>query len=468
MREQSFDVIVIGAGLGGLLSAAQLLEQGQHVAIVERLAHVGGRFTAKTFQGAQVSTGAVHMLPFGSNGVVAAMLRELQVPHRVRDAEVFGSFLVRGRQIRVRSVLALARVVGARHFPRFVALGAAMFLRPPRSEERQLTFAQWLARQGVTRAQYPTMVAFFERVAHFTLSVDLDQVAYVEVCAAVKNMFRYGPPGIVDGGCAAVATALEGNVRDLGGEFLLQHDAQAILAHDGEVRGVSVRSRLTGDQFELYAPLVVSDIAPEQTLKMAGGTASEVSAAQPDSDEHATGLKTHVLSRDSLIDHRGILYCLDTARIAGVVQPSNSDPRLAPAGEHLIITHQLWRPERETIAAARAHALADLELLLGPKSNGRWRVLTMSQYHDEWPVNRKIQGRDVVPQTELHGLYMVGDAVKPSGYLMVEGVAQSVNLMLDSLAADPAHAGHVAPKPSRRRALRWFIAPPAPYTPPAH
>ena len=63
------DVIVIGAGLGGLLSAAQFLDRGQRVVVVERLAHCGGRFTAKTFQGAQVSTGAVHMLPFGTNEI---------------------------------------------------------------------------------------------------------------------------------------------------------------------------------------------------------------------------------------------------------------------------------------------------------------------------------------------------------------------------------------------------------------
>ncbi|HEX5440381.1 MAG TPA: FAD-dependent oxidoreductase, partial [Ktedonobacterales bacterium] len=86
---RDYDVVVIGAGLGGLLSAAQFLRRGQRVAVVERLAHPGGRFTAKTFHGAQVSTGAVHMLPFGTNGELAAMLRALGVPHHIHDSEVF-------------------------------------------------------------------------------------------------------------------------------------------------------------------------------------------------------------------------------------------------------------------------------------------------------------------------------------------------------------------------------------------
>ncbi len=520
MREEQFDVVVIGAGLGGLLSAAQFLGRGKRVAVVERLAHVGGRFTAKTFQGAQVSTGAVHMLPFGSNGVLAGMLRDLRVPHRVHDAEVFGSFHVRGRQIRARSVLALARVLGPQQYARFLHLGAQMFLRAPHADERALSFRAWLARQGVTSAGYPDLVAFFERMSHFALSIDLDQVTYPEVCATMKNMFRYGPPGIVEGGCAAVAGALEARILAAGATLLLNHDVPQILTAGDAVCGIRARDRATGEEIILRAPLVISNIGPQATEALVaspptcgkegetvqpdvsvdprdqgsqqpggssisshvasapGGRVSRsplsISAGEQGSHaatggpgmEPATGLKTHVLTTRSLIDHKGIMYCLDTERIAGVVQPSNSDARLAPPGEHLLITHQLWRPERETIAQARAHALADLVRRLGPQERGTWRVLTMSQYHDAWPVNRAVQGADTIPQTRLRGLYLVGDAVKPSGYLMVEGVAQSVNALMDAVdralptAIVPAQ---LPPKPPRRRAFVWLIAPPAPH-----
>lgn len=84
-------------------------------------------------------------------------------------------------------------------------------------------------------------------------------------------------------------------------------------------------------------------------------------------------------------------------------------------------------------------------------------------------MNRIAQGADVAPETSVQGLYLVGDAVKPSGYLMVEGVAQSVNSFLDLLdAIDQGKADgplgmpslrrtrNVAPPPSRFRALRWL------------
>ena len=167
----------------------------------------------------------------------------------------------------------------------------------------------------------------------------------------------------------------------------------------------------------------------------------------------ASGLKVHLLSDDSIIPHSGIMYCLDTQRIAGIVQPSNSDRRLAPPGKHLLITHQLMRSD--DVNAEREAARADLRYLFGDDFGTRVDILTMSQYRGEWPVNRAQQGEDVSPETGLAGLYLVGDAVKPSGYLMVEGVAQSVNALLDTLDT-PRMARRIRrhTRPTRRRSHR--------------
>ena len=257
-----YDVVVIGAGLGGLLSAAQFLRRGRRVAVVERLAHPGGRFTAKTFQGAQVSTGAVHMLPFGTNGELAAMLRALGVPHAIHDSEVFASFHVRGKQIVTRSVLQLASVLGARQFGQFAQLGYAMLLREPRPNERQQTYRQWLD-QRISRAASPELYAYFERVCHFALSVDLDDVLYPEIVETTRNMFRYGAPGIVEGGCAALTGELERRVTGAGGELLLEHETLDITREQGAATGALVRDKRSGEIAHLRAPLVISNIGPD-------------------------------------------------------------------------------------------------------------------------------------------------------------------------------------------------------------
>lgn len=482
MHEQTFDAIVIGAGLGGLLSAAQLLRRGKHVAVIERLPRCGGRFTAKTFQGVQVSTGAVHMVPFGSSGVLARMLSRLRIPYRFFDADVFGSFHVRGKQYRARGLLGVCAFLGPRQFFWFARLGYLMFLRPLPASERGLPFDRWLARH-INVARNPQLVAFFERISRFALSLELRQVSTAEVIETTKNMLRFGAPGIVEGGCAMLTHAIEQRLREQGAALYLRTEVMHILAADECVTGVRVRDKQAGDESLLRAPLVVSDIGPRATTALLDNRQvrqAEVLHTGSDEErndgwEEAIGLKVHILSDVSLIPHKGIMYCLDTRRIAGMVQPTNSDPRLAPPGKHLLISHQVI--QSRDIDEEKALALADLRTMFGAAFDQHCRVLTMSAYRGEWPVNRAAQGEDVRAETSVPGLYLVGDAVKPSGYLMVEGVAQSVNQLLDLLDAVEQNQGAESPErarghksqrrprnvtrpPSRLNALRWLFEAP--------
>ena len=481
---QHFDAIIVGAGLGGLLSAAQLLERGKRVLVLERLPHVGGRFTAKNFHGVQVSTGAVHMIPFGSSGVLAQMLNRLHIPHRFFDADVFGSFHVHGKQYRARGLLGVARFLGPVQFFWFLRLGYLMFLHPLPILERTLSFDIWLERH-IPLEQNSQLVAFFAAISRFALSLELSQVSTAEVVRITKNMFRYGAPAIVQGGCGELSHQLEQHILAHNGQIRLSCDVAQLLEADGCVTGVRVRDKATKEETVILAPLVVSDIGPRATVALLHShrvtqaevlkpkyadlsadnelmsTMNELQAEQTNLQE-AVGLKVHILSDISLIPHKGIMYCLDTKRIAGMVQPTNSDPGLAPVGKHLLISHQVIRSNN--VEEERALALADLHTLFGEAFDKHCRVLTMGTYRGEWPVNRSAQGEDVSPSLSLPGLYMVGDAVKPAGYLMVEGVAQSVNRFLDLLdysivdnsVGRIRRSQNVTKPPSRLNALRWL------------
>ena len=485
MQDSSYDAIIIGAGLGGLLSAAQLVQRKKRVVVLERLPHSGGRFTAKTFQGVQVSTGAVHMVPFGSSGVLARMLRHLHIPHHFFDADVFASFHIHGKQVRSRGLLGVFKFLGPRQFFWFTRVGYLMFLHPLPIAERTMPFDAWLARH-IDVKRNRELVAFFERISRFALSLELHQVSTLEVVNTTKNMFSFGAPGIVRGGCAALIGELEQRLREEGAELCLRHDVLHILAEDGHVTGVRVRDKESGEEVVLSAPVVVSDIGPRttdallhnrqvtqaQVLKQQRAATSQQDADESNEPQEAIGLKVHMLSDVSLIPHKGIMYCLDTQRIAGIVQPTNCDPRLAPAGKHLVISFQVM--QSSNLEEEKALALADLRMLFGETFEKHCRILTISAYRGEWPVNRIVQGEDVAAETAVQGLYLVGDAVKPSGYLMVEGVAQSVNQFLDLFDASEQEKGtsivsrmrsqrkarppqrNVIPPPSRLHALRWL------------
>jgi phytoene dehydrogenase-like protein len=492
MQEQHYDAIIIGAGLGGLLAAAQLVQRGKRVVILERLPHCGGRFTAKTFQGTQVSTGAVHMIPFGSSGVLARMLRRLRIPHHFFDADVFASFHVHGKQIRSRGLLGLYKVFGPRQFLWFTLIGYFMFLRRLPAYQRDLPFDQWL-KNHINLSKNRELTAFFQCISRFALSLELSQVSTQEVIKTTKNMLRFGAPAIVEGGCGALTGELERYLLEHQADLRLRFDVLQILQADAQVMGVRARNKANSEELCFLAPLVISDIGPRATDSLLLNrqiTQAEVLKQQEQSGEtqnivseynhEAIGLKVHLLSDVSLIPHKGIMYCLDTQRIAGMVQPTNCDPRLAPPGKHLLISHQVI--QSNDIEDEKRLALADLRLMFGDFMDKHCHILTMSVYRGEWPVNRIAQGADISSDTSVQGLYLVGDAVKPSGYLMVEGVAQSVNQFLDLLDSrkedeteiTPAnfdsncqsaqsrnhYPSNVIPPPSRLNALRWLLKPP--------
>src|SRR5947209_12277237 len=263
-HQHDSDAIIIGAGLGGLLSAAQLLQRGKRVVVLERLPHCGGRFTAKTFQGVQVSTGAVHMVPFGSSGVLARMLRRLHIPHHFFDADVFASFHVHGKQFRSRGLLGVFKFLRIRQSFWFIRVGYLMFFRRLPLEERALPFDVWLGRH-IDIKKNRELTAFFESISRFALSLELSHVTTAEVVKMTTNMFRYGAPGIVQGGCAALTHALEQRLLELGAEIRLRSDVMQILSTDGRVTGVRIRNKSTGEESLLHAPLVVSDVGPRAT-----------------------------------------------------------------------------------------------------------------------------------------------------------------------------------------------------------
>src|SRR5205807_2038681 len=163
-----------------------------------------------------------------------------------------------------RGLLGVFKFLSAYQAFWFLRIGYLMFFRRLPWHEHNLPFDRWLERY-IPIERNPQLIAFFQSISRFALSLELSQVRTAEVIRTTKNMLRYGAPAIVEGGCGGLTKQLEETIISLGGEIWLACEVLQILHENGQVAGVRVRNRANGEERVLVAPLVVSDIGPRAT-----------------------------------------------------------------------------------------------------------------------------------------------------------------------------------------------------------
>jgi phytoene dehydrogenase-like protein len=439
--------VVVGAGLGGLLAAAAIAKKGGSVLVLERLRYVGGRFTTVDQDGYGITTGALHMLPHGGGGPLARAMRELGLAFEMVPRDMMASFHFRGQHVlwnRPWDVMRLFGAQGRLDLLKITTMLSAPFA-PARSEAQP--FSDWLATQTRER----TLHHFFASFIEFAVSVQSDQISFGEMRAIHQHVLRHGMPGIPVGGCAAVIQALVDFIRAHHGEIRTGVEVARIVVDDtvDRVQGVEFRNRHAGDSVELHVPLVVSDAGPEATRRLLNSAGPRVLGDMPQLDK-AAGLKLHIVSTRSLIPHNGIMLCLDKRRISGMVEVSRAVPSVVPSGMHMIDTFQVMRSD--SLTEERDLAVADLRDIFGNDFDRHCHIVRASAFRSRWPVNQARQGADLHDQEPVPGLLMVGDAYKPKGYIMAEGVAAGVRRIA------PRLPGTHSSEHQARRTRAWASA----------
>jgi phytoene dehydrogenase-like protein len=88
--------VVVGAGVGGLCAAARLAALGWQVTVLERLRHVGGRWSTREVDGFKLPTGAFLI---AMDDPLAETFTELGVEFPVRAIEERTAYLVDGKVV---------------------------------------------------------------------------------------------------------------------------------------------------------------------------------------------------------------------------------------------------------------------------------------------------------------------------------------------------------------------------------
>jgi phytoene dehydrogenase-like protein len=422
--DREFDYAIIGSGLGGLLAAASLARQGKKVIVLESLGFLGGRFTGFDYAGCRICSGALHMLPHGAKGPLGQILVSLDLDVRLSPVMAVRSFEFKGKtrisegnENLFKSFSILEKADLAR-----IMLGLKMHekLSP------ETDFGAWIKSQ--TRSEL--IYRMFQKSINFILSLEPDEISYTEMRAILRNARYYGTPAVILGGCKELIQKLEQFILHNNGTILTAAQAKEILIQDGRISGLVYLDRRSGTVRTLQCQTVVSDIGLQPTADLVKSESPIIWAGDPAS-QSARGFRACFLSSQPLMEHNGVMFCLDSQTICAITQPSSADPALAPPGQHLIITYQL--PKTNNIRNEATRALDDLVKIGGPGFQDGLQLLNAGYFGGNWPVNRAVQGLDLKNIMPLPGLFMVGDQFKPTGLLMAEGVAGSVSRALEEI-----------------------------------
>lgn len=413
--------IVIGAGLGGLLSAARLSQAGYQVDVFERLPITGGRFTNLNYKGFQLSSGAFHILPHGPSGPLAQLLKEVKADVKI----------VRSDQTAVRVPL---KKGDPDYGKGFKDISFTEFATPLSHKDRVKIALLVVS----TRKNHPTgstlqawirnqfkdewLVKFADSFCGWALSLRSDEVPVEEVFEIIENMYRFGGPGVPIGGCKGVIDALETVIAANGGKIYTKTEVSRILVENGRAAGV-----IAGDKAH-EANLVISNLGHAATASLC----SEALSGERYSDylrmletlKPSAGIKICLAADEPLVGHSGVLLTPYAKRVNGIDEVTQVDPKLAPAGKHLTMSHQHVAPENiKNLENEIELGLKDLNEIFPGK---KYEVLLIQSYHDDWPVNRAASGTDPRNETPIPELYVVGDGAKGKGGIEVEGVALGV------------------------------------------
>ncbi|TGC10691.1 phytoene desaturase family protein [Methanolobus halotolerans] len=414
--------IIIGSGLGGLLSAAKLSKAGHDVEVFEQLPLIGGRFTNITYKGFQLSTGALHMIPHGPSGPLARLLNDvgaevtivrekpaavIRIPRKRGDTDYkFGHKDLLFEDFKLPFSL-INRIK--------LAFYIIYTRKNPPTEG---SFDEWCTKHIEQEWSHRISDSFFG----WALSLRSSDVPVEEAFEIIENLYRYGGAGVPLGGCKAITDALAGIIRANGGIIHTSAEVTKIVTDNGGIKGVVSEGQ------KYISDLVISDIGHSATVDLLDSDAESTEMQNYINEtkklKPSAGVKICLSSDKPLIGHGGVLLTPYAKRINGINEVTNMDPALAPAGKHLTMSHQcVCEGDIDELEKEIELGLRDLEDIFAGKN---YEVLLIQSYSNGWPVNRSSSGTDLTNSTPVRNLFVVGDGAKGKGGIEVEGVALGV------------------------------------------
>lgn len=433
MREK-YDVVVIGAGIGGLCAAARLTYNGYKTLLLEKSTVLGGRYTCLDYKGYKIPTGA-WMTFFGTNDPVWRTLQDVKAPEvpLVEPHPLMNRYKLAGKEFFLPEKGKLQALISvASRDEGETEKVLAMVKRALRWQEPSdmVSLRDWLLQYTDNKE----IDKVFQGMTQGYFGMEIEDTPAGEFFRVLRNMASSGNELFYKNGLKDVIDAFEGAIQNRGGKIYTRTSAKQIMVEDGVVKGVIAQG--VKGKLEIEARAVIGDAGPEKTIELAGERNFEEGYLKEVQERirPAVGMGFIVVSDRPLFDV-DIITDLDTPKFKWWIDFARIFPGCAPQGKHLIasFTNTPSTTEYDPKEVYEAF-LEDIKQRF-PDFKEYGEVLLAQNFCGVWPVTRSWQGYMVSQKTPVENLYNVGDAVNPSGWIVGAGVAESARIVAADIKA---------------------------------
>ncbi len=423
MKQERYDVVVVGAGMGGLCSAALLTHSGYTTLVVDKLPFVGGRASSVKYKGFTLPTGALYV---ETGGVVERLFKEVGAPFAVRSFPMQLCFRMGGRDYLMPQKGGLRDLMS--HFADERETGAVLtaIRRAFAWQEPSMAISirDWL----LQHTQNEKILAIFRGLVNYQC-VNFRDMPAGEFIRQLK--FGTGATaGAHPQGFLALMQELVGVIEAGGGRVWTSARARSIVVRDGMARGVVVDRN--GAELEIAAGAVISSAGPQATVDLAGSGNFEKGylTEMKEKVRPLAYVCVEVSSERPLVDFPGVMVVPEGRRQMTMMSTSLAYPEFAPPGRHLL---QAWAaPDSSFLpldtAAEVDTIVEDLRQAI-PEFDSKAEILHVSYWQKDWPMYRALPGA-LTQKTPVENLYNVGDGVAPLAPLGLPACAETARIVV--------------------------------------
>jgi phytoene dehydrogenase-like protein len=403
--DTTFDVIVVGAGAGGLLTAARLAHRGYRTLVAERLGYVGGRASTRDVDGFKINNGAIVI---ETGGITQQTFAEVGAAFDVRVPDPPVLYRIGGKDVDVTGGgwgFLLSRLT--RHGAKLLG-GLADARRDEGLPDGQLSTADWVSRFTRNEAVH----GIFRSMCGSVFAVGADELPARVFLTYFTRKSAFKTFGFCPQGTIGIWESLAKTILAVGGQVWLRSEVRSLTLENGLVTGAVIER--DGQAERLQARIVISDAGPAATVRLVGdrNLPPSYTEAVKHADRPCAMISVNFASREPLMTAPGLLSFASTRRLCYAANFTATCPEMAPDGWHLYVGTAVPRPAIGNFDEAAETDLLLADLRADIPGFDRARILSTVVTRDDWPPQRAVAGFDLPHDTPIANLWNVGDGVK--------------------------------------------------------